>query len=747
MEADLDNSDIQNRLDALSYTASSITITADLIAMFLFWKLPRIRNFKVQMIMFLIFCDFATSVASFLPRDNYDMCQLQAGMLHFFNLSSFILMTLIAIVTYFMVVKHRRDIWRYKPLMIFITFATSSISTIIVDAQDDFGETSPWCWIPSNHEVVRWLSFDGPMIACFLVMFVFYAQTIATLRERLHGMNLPQNSLARKSTKRLQFELTFYLGFVTFVFIPGVLHRFCDLFEVHSDLLSCIHAFFFPLLGLVNSSLFFNKKSIQRDIRDSDVWILKKWRGSSFDFSTRDRSTSPLMNYGTTYESNPQYMEAILGDNEENIPLESVAKNGISKELRIFCATWNLANVSNFTDDVSIFLPKSTDHYDVVAVGTQELGLETPVWTEKLKSHLGQKYEVVAEDRIRNIHLIVFAESDLVVRYPRTQKCGTGLGNFYGNKGAVAVTCEINGTKLCFLSCHLAAHRAEKFRNERLEDLKIISEMEIGQPEVDFCLEFHAVFLLGDLNFRIMKATMEETMKHIEKGDFKHLIKLDELLYVQRDDNILNGFEEERITFPPTFKYKPYTNTYIKRVPAWCDRVLCRSAENVDIKFLQYSSYADPVCSDHKPVVSTIQVSRWENFPSARSSRWFLILRSMKITFLQENTPNLRPFATFHGSFLRKPHRSRTFRSHSGSYVNPKTVRVTLNDIDAPSNYLYIVVRDSDLLGDMDVLGSANLLILPCKPNQWISFSIDLILDTQKIGFLSGFVQLTPFQS
>ena len=60
-----------------------------------------------------------------------------------------------------------------------------------------------------------------------------------------------------------------------------------------------------------------------------------------------------------------------------------------------------------------------------------------------------------------------------------------------------------------------------------------------------------------------------------------------------------------------------------------------------------------------------------------------------------------------------------------------------MSDIDAPSNYLYIVVRDSDLLGDMDVLGSANLLILPCKPNQWISFSIDLILDTQKSNIKS----------
>ena len=83
---------------------------------------------------------------------------------------------------------------------------------------------------------------------------------------------------------------------------------------------------------------------------------------------------------------------------------------------------------------------------------------------------------------------------------------------------------EINGTKVCFLSAHLAAHRAEKFRQERLEDIRIISEMPIGIPEVDFVLEFHAVFLLGDLNFRIMHKSMEEVKKAIKgKRKFRFL--------------------------------------------------------------------------------------------------------------------------------------------------------------------------------------------------------------------------------
>lgn len=69
-------------------------------------------------------------------------------------------------------------------------------------------------------------------------------------------------------------------------------------------------------------------------------------------------------------------------------------------------------------------------------------------------------------------------------------------------------------------------------------------------------------------------------------------------------------FEEAKLKFPPTYKFKVGTSEYdLKpskvRIPSWCDRILYRG-ENLQQLF--YTSIQSPTTSDHKPVASLFKV-------------------------------------------------------------------------------------------------------------------------------------------
>jgi hypothetical protein len=79
--------------------------------------------------------------------------------------------------------------------------------------------------------------------------------------------------------------------------------------------------------------------------------------------------------------------------------------------------------------------------------------------------------------------------------------------------------------------------------------------------------------------------------------------------------NVFAEFEEGKIKFPPTYKFKVGTHDYDSekvRIPSWCDRILYRG-ESVQQMF--YTSVTSPVTSDHKPVCSLFKINYKEVDP------------------------------------------------------------------------------------------------------------------------------------
>lgn len=204
----------------------------------------------------------------------------------------------------------------------------------------------------------------------------------------------------------------------------------------------------------------------------------------------------------------------------------------------------------------------------------------------------------------------------------------TGLGGVVGNKGGCVVKFELYGTSLCFVSCHLAAHEGKKFLNRRNADVvEILYNARIGGRSLDVASQFHHCFWMGDLNYRTDLAIVDgnEDRPHeehfaqvqamVEKGEFAKLYAADQLQDEMKKQEVLVGWQEARINFPPTFKltkgqvelkYNP------KRVPSYTDRILWKSLplRDKDLRCTGFSSIPEITSSDHKPVRATFEWQR-----------------------------------------------------------------------------------------------------------------------------------------
>lgn len=117
----------------------------------------------------------------------------------------------------------------------------------------------------------------------------------------------------------------------------------------------------------------------------------------------------------------------------------------------------------------------------------------------------------------------------------------------------------------------------------------------------------------GDLNYRI-EAHRDKVMSLIAAQDWAGLHAHDQLLREVRTNRAcrLRFFSEGPLLFAPTYKYDRHTSTYDtsekRRTPAWCDRILWRSAVEGRVRQVEYRRWDHPDVSDHRPVSGVFEV-------------------------------------------------------------------------------------------------------------------------------------------
>jgi len=120
--------------------------------------------------------------------------------------------------------------------------------------------------------------------------------------------------------------------------------------------------------------------------------------------------------------------------------------------------------------------------------------------------------------------------------------------------------------------------------------------------------EHDKVLWCGDLNYRLNSENFEEIIEMIQNNKLFELRKLDQLRLERDAGNVFGDFEEGKINFQPTYKFKVGTHEYDdekKRTPSWCDRILYRGEQ---ISQVFYTSVGSVTISDHKPVCSLLKI-------------------------------------------------------------------------------------------------------------------------------------------
>ncbi|XP_076148622.1 inositol polyphosphate phosphatase-like 1b isoform X2 [Alosa pseudoharengus] len=283
--------------------------------------------------------------------------------------------------------------------------------------------------------------------------------------------------------------------------------------------------------------------------------------------------------------------------------------------------------------------------HDVYAVGTQENPQGEREWAEhvraSLRSATSMEYRQVAVQSLWNIRLAVFVRPEHENRITQVNSANvkTGLGNALGSKGAVGISFLFNGTSFGFVNCHLTSGSEKALRRNQnfLDVLRLLSLGDRQLSAFDISLRFTHLFWCGDLNYRL-DLDVQDILKHVSKREFDELMCADQLTRERHRRKAFFNFKEEKITFPPTYRYErgsrdcylwqKYKTSGVRiNVPSWCDRVLWKSYPETHIVCTSYGCTDDIFTSDHSPVFATFQVGLTSPFFRAE---WFCFEKDEK---------------------------------------------------------------------------------------------------------------------
>ncbi|XP_078160911.1 type IV inositol polyphosphate 5-phosphatase 9-like [Carex rostrata] len=368
--------------------------------------------------------------------------------------------------------------------------------------------------------------------------------------------------------------------------------------------------------------------------------------------------------------------DKVISDDQQTVKQPQESKRD-PLTYKLFASTWNVGGIVP-PDDLNLedWLDTRNNSHDIYVLGFQEivplsakniLGPEkskvTMKWNSLIRATLNkslsnspkeqepkggerqkvhpvkdassfvQDFQCIISKQMVGILVSVWVRGDLCRYIRRTSiSCvGCGILGCLGNKGAVSVRFWLHETTFCFVCCHLASGGKERDEGCRNSDtLEILSRTTF--PRGHFLnlpqkiLDHDRVVLLGDLNYRI-SLPESRTRSLVQQKEWKTLLENDQLRGEVSSGRALKEWKEGTITFSPTYKYFPNSDTYYDciqgqkgkklRAPAWCDRILWTGK---GFKQIYYDRWESKL-SDHRPVraLFSVDVDALRNLNSLRS--------------------------------------------------------------------------------------------------------------------------------
>uniref|UniRef100_A0A673ZR19 phosphatidylinositol-3,4,5-trisphosphate 5-phosphatase n=1 Tax=Salmo trutta TaxID=8032 RepID=A0A673ZR19_SALTR len=399
--------------------------------------------------------------------------------------------------------------------------------------------------------------------------------------------------------------------------------------------------------------------------------------------------------------------------------------------ISVFVGSWNMGGsppprslqswvtccgLGRTPDESTALLP-----HDIYALGTQENSQGEKEWTEHVKATLHSythiEYKQVAVQSLWNMRLAVFVkpEHESRISHVNTASVKTGLGNTLGNKGAVGVSLLFNSTSFGFVNCHLTSGSEKVLRrNQNCADiLRLLSLGDRQLSAFDVSLRFTHLFWCGDLNYRL-DLDVQDILKHVSKREFDELMCADQLTRERHKRKAFLNFKEEKIAFPPTYRYErgsrdsylwqKYKTSGVRvNVPSWCDRILWKSYSETHITCNSYGCTDDIFTSDHSPVFATFHVGVTSQFisktdPNSSMERAWMELEGVEA--IVKTASKAKFFIEFHSSCLEEIRRS--VENDSQSCDVPGFLKLGWSPKQLPK--LLPIVSDMEYLQDQHLL-------------------------------------------
>ncbi|XP_051997179.1 phosphatidylinositol 3,4,5-trisphosphate 5-phosphatase 1 [Xyrauchen texanus] len=447
--------------------------------------------------------------------------------------------------------------------------------------------------------------------------------------------------------------------------------------------------------------------------------------------------------------------------------------------ITIFVGTWNMGNASPPHNITSWFQSKGQGKtrddtanqipHDIYVIGTQEDPLGEKEWVDTVRGSLRDitniSFKHIATQTLWSIRIVVLAkpEHENRISHIFSDSVKTGIANALGNKGAVGVSFMFNGTSFGFVNSHLTSGSEKKLRRNQ-NYISILRFLNLGDKKMnpfDITHSFTHLFWLGDLNYRVDLPSQEAEIivMKIKQQQYQDLLARDQLNMEREEEKVFLFYEEEEITFSPTYRFErdtreKYAYTKAKatgtkyNLPSWCDRVLRKSYPSVHVVCNSYGCTNDIMTSDHSPVFATFDVGVSSQFVSKNdlSKDAQGAIKFMNCVAVLLTKSKTKFFIEYHSSCLEKFVKSPEGENQENTEGTIKVRfggQVELTPIIADPEYLLdqhilICVKSTDC----DESYGEGCVALRSAENAYTEFYIKLTHHGERTGLLTGGIQL-----
>lgn len=476
-----------------------------------------------------------------------------------------------------------------------------------------------------------------------------------------------------------------------------------------------------------------------------------------------ERSKTQLCGTTTALVSDGKGKKPVEQEFTGSTKINATLKPG--ENISIFCCTWNMDSKPPPQDSQSFRAVLEPGRHDIYALVVQESSFsqDPEEWFHYAQAMLGKEYVILASQSLWDIRLVVITRKRHLIKIVNIQgeSKPTGFVNICGNKGGVGIGLRFIETSILFVGCHLASSQ-ERTAVRNTNILEIVDSLKIGNKELDIFSQFHHVFWMGDLNYRV-DLPYSEGLQLAEAADVAELLKHDQLKAQIECGNILKDMAEGEITFKPTFKFVPGTleyDTKKARTPSYTDRILYKSFPGMNAELCAYNCIEDVRTSDHLPVYASFTVECHRPFASVfmvRQEPCQIVFSNLYVTDRPSSDVINRPVLVFYAHFLKDAKDGRPKTDRLPKTANPRwkdnqvpvLTPVTTDREYLMLQHIVIALRDGPERAESteNLLGQAIIPLHHAFGPSPAKFTETLYLHGVKACTLSGSVHIKPLLS